>query len=300
VYYGRREETEIVHLAEEILRYRRVVEEREGMADAGFIETSLSRAIWKCCERAFLRQRLTCIFGESQIGKTTAVIEYQRRHNHGETYYLRMPTRGVLGDLFEALAHMLGIPTGQKHRTLRRRIMESFDDRNLIIIDEAHQCLSTHYGGAGVSSLEFLREIHDERHCGMVICGTNVLRDGILRGSNSRILRQLWLRCHAPLYLPNIPTPEQMAEFSRAFKLEPAADKFTTTDWEDEWGHKHHTRENQIKLQEKVLLEHGLGRWISILQEAADDARQAGVRITWGRVIAAHARFAMMETVSEL
>ena len=52
------------------------------------------------------------------------------------------------------------------------RMFESFDDRMLLIVDEAHQCLYSKGEARGARTIEFIRELFDARKCGVIICGT--------------------------------------------------------------------------------------------------------------------------------
>jgi DNA transposition AAA+ family ATPase len=296
---GRREEGQLDNLVEAIRRFRRIVEEPDARMATSFIETDLTRRIMTCCAKAFARKKLTFIWGESQIGKSVTLTEYARCHNHGETYLIRMPTGGTLGVLLMELANVLGIPAQQRTHELRRRIIESFDDRTLLIVDECHQAFLTQRAESGTVSMEFLREIYDRRKCGMVLCGTYAFRDAICKGPHARILRQLWLRRYAPLTLPAQPSPQDLGLFAAAFGLEPAPDKpievkMLVTDpngAEKQITHK----DNPFRLQADVITKDGLGHWVAILQEAKDLATEKSTRITWGRVIIAHSIFAAME-----
>jgi hypothetical protein len=295
LFTGRREESELGPIIESIESLRRSVEEVMGHTSTGFIRTRLTDMIWRTCRRALLKHKLTFIFGESQIGKTTAITEFSRDRSNGLTTFVRMPTRGALGDFLEEVALRLGIPTQQKFRELRRRIIESFDERMLLIVDECHQCFSSHYSNRSLASLEFCREIHDRRKCGVVLVGTNVLRDGITRGPHSRLLRQLWLRGFAPLQLPDVPSPANLADFAKAFELDPAEEKIINLNYTDEQDAKRTIKCNPLELQTEVVTQWGLGRWLSILQQAAEDAKDESKPLTWGRVIRAHAQFSELE-----
>ena len=229
------------------------------------------------------------LIGPSGIGKTTALDAYATAHNHGETMMVRMPTRGGLGDLLSEFAFRLSISRKEKYCDLRRRVLDSFDKKNLIIIDECHQCLTSDYSSRALASLEFLREIWDRRKCGMVLCGTNTFRDSL---KSNLILRQLWLRGYRPLQLPKIPSQANLAEFARHYGLVPASDREIEVQTDDEdTGKKRAIRGNPLKLEEKTVTTFGLGRWLSILDDASEAAREAGVRISWGRVIAAAEAF---------
>ena len=233
------------------------------------------------------------IWGESQIGKTTALLAgYKPRHNHGETVYVRMPTGGSLDSFLRELAEVLGIPTGNRGEDLRRRIISSFDDRMLLIVDEVHECLSEHYSAKrGMRTLNFLREIHDRRNCGIVLSATNVFRDAMLRGPHARNLRQLWLRGMTPLQLPDRPCKADLDAFARAYGLGPAPDEASAVNvtFTDDGGEERRQKvvQNPAGLQAAVIKEFGLGRWNMVLAEASDYARERRKPIAWAAVISA-------------
>lgn len=288
---GRRNDSEgsLRNLAESVRELRQRVEETAPRGRAAFIETSLTKRIWGACAAALRRQKLTFIFGPSQIGKSTAIAEYAARHNHGETIMVRMPTRGALGDFLEELAIRIGISPQSKTKELRRRIIESFDDRTLLIVDECHECLRSHYSDRALATLDFIREIYDRRRCGVVLVGTDVFRAGV---RSIKILKQLWLRGYRPLQLPAAPTPANLVDFAKAFGLDPAPDRNITVEHEatDDSGRttQETVRGNPSAIQAKVITTYGLGRWLNILEDAAESAADAGKRNTWGRVILAH------------
>lgn len=280
--------------------FRKITEAREQQTQSGFIPTRLTKRIWEACRKALLRQKIIFIFGESQIGKTEALQEYQRQHNHGETIYVRMPTRGALGLFLQALAVALDIPPQQKTGQLMERIMASIDSRMLLIVDECHQSVQGGASYRGAASLDFAREIYDRKKCGLVLCGTNVFRDEIAKGGHAKMLRQLWLRRLAPIYLPDRPSAEDLDTFAIAFGLPPAPDEairvsLRLIDSRGEEVTKSHT-DNPRALQDSVIAADGLGLWIAMLQEASDLAREAKRPISWGAVLKAHAEFKAMET----
>jgi len=298
---GRRE-AGLGQLCASITAYRDYFERESKAVKSGFIETTLTQAIHRICRRALIRHRIAFIFGESQVGKTTALEEYARANNHGETVFARMPTGGSMSNFLEELAIALGISAQQKEKELRRRIISAFDARMLLIIDECHQCFRSQYSNRSILSLEFAREIHDKRKCGLVLCGTNIFRDEIKRGRNAGILRQLWLRMLAPLQLPDMPTAGQLAVFAAAYHLPPAPQRNLKVRTQELIGDDMQDVErttNPFELQMQTVKSDGLGRWIAILQEASDLAAEKNQRITWGHVIAAHAVFKAMETIEE-
>lgn len=301
---GRREPEQLKNLVTAITKFRDIEEERAGHAETGFIETAISRRVFSACRRAFLRRKIVFIWGESQIGKTTALCEYARQHNHGETIYVRMPTGGSLDSFMRELATVLGIPTGNRAEDLRRRIIECFDDRMLLVVDEVHECLSEHYSQRrGIRTLNYIREIFDRRGCGVVLSATNVFRDALLRGPHARNLRQLWLRGMAPLQLPDRPGKPDLEAFAAAYGLGPAPEEMVAvrvTTYDTDGKEKRNLLQHDpAKLQAKVIAEYGLGRWNMILQEASDLARERRKPITWSAVVSAWHNFEMMQQLTE-
>lgn len=287
VFTGRRDEGSIENFARAVREVRLRVEETAPRKDAQFIETNLSRSIWNTCGTALRRQKLSFVFGPSQIGKTTALAAFAEAHNHGETVLVRMPTHGNLHDLIQEMAFRLGISYG-RHHEMRRKIIESFDDRTLLLVDECHQCLHSQRSERALASLEFLREIYDRRRCGMVLCGTDIFATGL---RSSKVLRQLWLRGYRPLQLPAVPRPADLAAFSRAFGLKPAPNEEHLVYVAGADDGRVTLKRNPYSLERDTVTRHGLGRWISILEDARDMAEEAGKPISWGWVIKAHAQF---------
>jgi hypothetical protein len=253
----------------------------------------LTKELFRICRRAFERRRIYFVFGESQIGKSTALARYAETHNHGETILIRMPTRGAMLDLLEELAIRLGISTQQRRADLKRRIIDSFDEKMLLIVDEIHQGLSVGSERAA-ASLEFIREIYDRRKCGVVLCGTDLARTAILSGPHAHILRQLWLRKSGVLALPKEPSAQQLETFARAFGLDAAPDrdlKIEHTYFSLDGNEVTATlKSNPLAIQGRVIKDAGLGQWIRLLEDARDTAKEKGQRVTWGRVLIAYAQ----------
>ncbi len=289
----------VMPMAKAVCDLRKRIGETEAAMGTGFVETPLTRRIFKAARAAYAKRRVVFIFGDSQIGKTSAVSEYARRHNHGETIVVRMPTRGALTHLLWELAYRLNIPQKLRENELRQRIFSCFDSSTLLIVDEAHQCMmGRNIGDVGHGALEFVRELHDRRKCGVVLVGTQVLKEGILQ---SKVLSQLWRR-RSPgsvIQLPSMVPAADLVEFAHAFSLEPAPDrdmrvKFMSTalDGED--------RENAItmnpaKLQDDIVRREGLGSWIRLLEDARDMAAEKKRPVSWGAVITQYCLAQAME-----
>lgn len=253
-------------------------EERKSSRRLPFIETSLSDRIWQVCDRAREFQRIAFLFSDAQIGKTEALQEYQRRNNHGSTIYVEVPTGGTLTIFCHKLAERLKIGTTQRFLDLRRRILESFDDRMLLIVDEAHRAIpSPTVSMRSLDTIEFIREIFNERKCGVVFCATNVFRDAMEQGAVQLILKQTRRRRLCSMPLPTEPSPADLNTFSAAYGLPPASGRAK-------------------ELQDRVIENEALGMWLLILRIANKLASSRKKNLTWEHVIHAEAGLKAMET----
>lgn len=269
-------EGNLQNVVDEIVAFFKLHDERSKGRKLPFIETALARRIWKVCDAALEYQRIGFIFGDTQIGKTEALLKYRDDHNHGSTIYVSVPTGGSATLFLAALARALRISPQQKEKELIRRIFDAFDDRMLLIVDEAHQCLYSKGEARGARTLEFVRELFDARKCGVVICGTNVFRDEMETGRFAGILKQAKRRRLVALQLPSAPTADDLQAFAAAYDLAPASGE-------------------ALALQSDVIRDEGLGFWLTLLRMAAKVATTKKARMSWPGVIRAHAGLKELE-----
>lgn len=261
-----------------ILRLQKITTERSGAARAPFIETPISRRISKVCEAALTYQRILFMYGDSQIGKSRALLEYTRTHNHGQTIYVRMPTRGTLGEFIRALARVLRIGSLQRDFQIKERIFQSIDSNMLLIVDQCHECFRGKYSNAGLASLLFCMEIFDRSECGLVLSGTGDFEKGMMDNRNAEEMKQLLRRGFPkPLRLPAKPDRKSLDAFSSHYGLPPAT-----------------THAEGLALQTEIIKEHDLGIWLTCLQSGARIAKKANESMTWDHVKLAHAGFLKM------
>lgn len=278
-------------LLDAIAALKKVEDARGSHVTSGFIQTRLAREIHGRCMKALHRQRITYVFGDSQIGKTESLLEVQRTNPPGQVVYVETPTGGNVTHFIYALAKQFAIPTKQGAKAgLRDRVIESFDSRMLLIVDEAHRCLRP--GSiSGLETFSFIRELWNRRKCGIVIALTNEGRDQFLHGPHAAQLAQLWRRRITPLQLPNVPPDDDAALFARAYGLPAAADDLVTirVTIHDSAGREQTVNhaDSPLRLQRHVLKTEGLGVWIGILQDASDMASEQKKAITWGAVLKA-------------
>jgi DNA transposition AAA+ family ATPase len=257
------------NVCKEIEQFRALHEERARGRKLPFIETNLAKKIWKYCDACLEFQRIGFIIGDSQIGKTTALAKYQQDHNHGQTIYVRMPAGGVRGIFLVTLATALRINPRAPEKDMIRRIMECFDDRMLLVIDEVHQTVIRENSMLGVRTIELIREIYDNTGCGVVLCGTHVFDREMEVGRFQQVFLQLKRRRLAKLTLPASPSVADLNTFSRAYGLAPAEG-------------------DALKLQTEMIREEALGMWLCLLRMGAKIASKRGKPMAWGHVLAAH------------
>lgn len=267
-------EAKLDGVVDAIVSFRTLLEKRSTGKKLHFIPTELTSQIWSACAAALEFQRLVCIWGDSQIGKSIALMAYQQAHNHGETIYLRMPTPCSMSNFLSELADSLRINPQQPVKELRRRILSAFDDRMLLIVDETHQAMFNKRRGN--HPLEFLRELHDRRGCGVVLCGTNVFRDEMERGYLADIMRQTKRRRLISLQLPDRPSRACLNAFSAAYGLPPASGPAR-------------------KLEHEVIQEEALGMWLALLRMGTKTAAQRKEEFNWSHVLAAHSALRLLE-----
>lgn len=271
-------EGNLENVCKEILAFKALYEQRSIGRKLQRIETALTKRIWKVCDAALQYQRIAFIIGETQVGKTEALTWYRDSHNHGSTIYVTVPTGGTLGAFLVNFATALRINPQAREKELRRRIMAAVDDRMLVIVDEVHRVIRASGNSTrSLETIEFLRELFDDTHCGMVLCATNVFRAAMDEQSGmSEILKQTKRRRLCTLQLPDRPTVEDLNTFAEAYGLAPA-------------------REEALQLQTEVVRDEALGMWLTLLRMAAKVANQRQKKMTWDHVIAAHAGLRSLE-----
>lgn len=252
-----------------ILDFKKFTEETQRSSRRRFHSIRAAREIFERCDLARKYARVSFIYGEPQIGKSTALEEYTRTHNHGETVYVRLPAGCDYSTFMEELAIALRISPQQKTREIRRRVVRCFSPKMLLIIDEAHQLF---LNGMQAKSVEFIREIYDRCKMGLVICGTKALADEIQRGRHKALFRQLNLRgIGKGVVLPDRPLKADLNAIAKSYNLAPAAEA------------------RALQVESDVIRTDGLGFWCTILEAAESLAHNRKQKMTWLHVIDAHA-----------
>jgi DNA transposition AAA+ family ATPase len=260
----------ITGLCKTVEGYRDLYEQRRAINKADFVETSIYQEMKAACDTALAYQTIYPIYGDSQLGKTTALEKIRDRDKFGRTILVPMPAMGHIGKFLIALNKALRESTKARGDQLWNRPMEVIRSSHLLIIDEIHETtVSPGRGVARVNTLEYIRRLWDATKCGLVLCGTNVFRDEVETGTHAALLEQLRRRGLPPLQLPSVLPQGDMDAIARAYGLPPAPDAV------------HEKREALVKTT-------GLRAYVTFLKMAAKKADKADRKITWGDFMSAH------------
>lgn len=263
---------------EKVAKFRRLTEERQKRKAIGFVETSTWKKIEAVCRQALNAQMPAFIYGPSQMGKTTCLLEFARRNNHGTTKYIRMPASPSFSFFVKTVAMSCSISS--QHSTvehLRERVCHALDSRNLLIVDEFHQALVTVSDRRAAQIMEFIREIYDRTGCGIVLSATRVGEAEVERGRNAGVYDHLSRRGMAKLVLPDMPPASDIRKIAAAFGLPAPEGRILDT----------------IR---SMLKTSGLGMYVKYLQSAHVLATSRSEKPTWDTFAAVHDGMAALAT----
>lgn len=229
----------------------------------GIIETEVKKTVFQACTAALNDGMPAFIYGASQIGKTTALMEFQRLHNHGRTVYLRMGSGWTRARLVRELALRFGNGVkATKCWALEDAIFGSLTRYNLLIIDEFHLALETCTEASSKAIMEFIREVYDRTGCGLVMSATKVGLAGLEGGRNQMLFDQLRRRGVVRVVLPDSPPTRDINTIARSFELTlPTGDVLAG-----------------IK---RLIKERGLGVFIKYLQKAYALSKAKKEPLSW-------------------
>ena len=229
----------------------------------GIIDTEVKQTVFRACQAALNDGMPAFIYGASQIGKTTALMEFQRLNNHGRTVYLRMGSGWTRPRLVRELALKFGNGVkATKCWALEDAIFGSLTRYNLLIIDEFHLALETSSEASAKAIMEFIREIYDRTGCGLVLSGTKVGIEGIEAGKNKLLFDQLRRRGVVKVVLPDAPPVRDINQIARTFEL-------PLPTGED------------LKRVKALIQARGLGVFLKYLQKAYAVTRKTKSPLTW-------------------
>jgi hypothetical protein len=233
-----------------------------------FVETRFARRVWQTINYARKYGKITFVFGESQIGKTSAILEYQRRTEGA--HYVRMPSSPTLRLFVHDFAAALGAPERLTFPQRRRYIFNRLSRSDVVIVDEAHQAILTERGlnPTQAKIFEFIREVYDLVGCGITLCSTNVFETEMTSGALSGVLAQCNRRSLVTFHCPSRPSAADLSKFAEAHGLPEITDEAKAE-------------------QADVVKRECLGVWLTVLRMGCEIAASQGRDVQWSDVVKA-------------
>lgn len=230
-----------------------------------YCETSTWRKIKMACDMALNDGLPAYIYGDSQIGKSAALERYCALNGKGYALYVRLESSPTKKGVIKAIAEALGMNAIQNEETLKARIKNKLDTKYLLIVDELHQALISAGERTGIRIIELLREIRDVSGCGVVMCGTRVLKDRLQDSENEKIYGQFAKRGLLKIMVQTMPTQDDMTIICGKFGLKPP------------------TGEVELMIS-SMIKANGIGRFINLLKYTAKFCRsqKEPIPLTWG------------------
>lgn len=246
-----------------IRAFKAVELEEQQKKNIGIIDTEVKQAVFRACDAALGDGMPAFIYGASQIGKTTALLEYQRLHNHGRTVYIRMGSNWTKARFVRELAkHFNNGIKATKCWALEDAIFGSLNRYNLLIVDEFHLALETTGDLSAKEIMEFIREIYDRTGCGLVMSSTKVGLEGLEGGKNRLLFDQLRRRGVVKVVLPDAPPLRDIYTIARSFDLpQPTGD--------------------DLRSIKHIIQTRGLGVFLKYLQKAYAVTKKRKVELSW-------------------
>ena len=200
--------------------FKKVELEEMKKKNVGLIETEVKQTVWRCCDAALNDGMVSFIYGRTRIGKSVALQAYQREHNHGQTVYIEMGSGWTRARFVRELARKFGNGVkATKAWALEDAIFDTLKRSNLLIVDEFHKALTTIGEKQSATVLEFIRDVRDKTHCGLVLCATKVGMERFETGENKQTFEQLIGRSIIKAVLPDRPPVRDLNTIAKAFEL---------------------------------------------------------------------------------
>lgn len=257
-----------------IEKYRADLEQRTRSKKTPFIKTALFEELRENCDLARSFAKIVCLWGESQIGKTTNLKQIASEDRDGLTLYVEIMPGAREADLITSLCQKLRLSSRQRTAELRLNIARELRKAALrgpllLIVDEGARAGGKRiYGGGGFACLEFIRWLHDTVGFGVLFCGTNLTRDQLADADHEKYLNQFNRRCLRKVQLPDIPSRADLNAFARHYGLDPAVG-------------------DARKVEKAIIATHGLGVWLTLFPLAQERAASDRKGMTWEHVLRA-------------
>ena len=269
------------NIVKTIREFKKIELEEAKKKNIGAIRTEVFETVWRCCDAALNDGMVSFIYGKPRIGKSFALQAYQLEHNHGQTIYIEMGSGWTRTRFVRELARKFGNGVkATKSWALEDAIFDTLRRSNLLIVDEFHKALTTTGEKQSATVLEFIRDIRDKTHCGLVLCATKVGMERFETGANKQTFEQLIGRSIIKAVLPDRPPVRDLNTIARTFELPiPVGD--------------------DLKRVKSLVSAYGLDRLFAYLQKTYAITKKVKQPMTWeafGKVMNGYLSLANMKT----
>jgi len=195
-------------------------------AQAGYVETLVTKRITDLLDYALAGDikggKMAIIAGATGRSKSVAVRHWCENNNHGRSCYLDSPESGGYHAFLTELCRRFRINSGRKTADMRDRIFKTFNRRRMLIVDEANRLMpGSHQNIPRI--FEFIRRLHDTRHCGVAVILNPAAYQNMNSGAMVGYFEQFLGRAE-PLVIPEQVFREECEEVCKAFVSRPAKD----------------------------------------------------------------------------
>jgi len=241
--------------------FRKTSDNEVRLANAGFIATSIACTIHQVCDNALHDGMPAFIYGASQIGKTRSLLEYVRKANTSSVKYLRCRsgmTKCRLARLLGEVCHLRNLRQLSSNEIIDG-VASSLNSSSLLILDEFHMMTETVSSDVSRQLVEYVREIYDLTHCGIVTAATKIGLIDLEEGPNRLLFDQFRRRGILKVSLPDVPPVKDINAFAKHFGLPiPHGD--------------------ELKYLKTLIRSRGLGVFVAYLSKASAKVKQANER----------------------
>lgn len=184
-------------------------EKAKAATESAFLLTPTAKRVFQACDLAKESRTPVFLTGPSHIGKTTALLEWAKRNNHGRTIYVRMEAAGGLGRVMQVICERVGQSPKCSRDKMRNGLYNALSSDMTLLIDEFHLLLHTYRIGSFIECAEFIRDIYDKVQCGIVLSMTDFGREKVIRDRKVE-LEQIIRRGAHKIRLHSEPTVEDV------------------------------------------------------------------------------------------
>ena len=218
-----RYEGSIANVADAIAAARERARRR---VSVGFVETPVTRRIAEAIDYAHTMSAMVVIRGDTGRSKTATAGMWHSEHNHGTSFYCELEERMTYARFLRKVARAMGASASGSSDGYRAYVERRLGRNRTLIVDEAGHLYNERRPDP--SAFDFLRTVHDQTHCGLVLIFTLPYWSTITRGRIAPFFEQFLGRVSYELEIPaDTVFAEEVdaicAEFCRRAGCEPDA-----------------------------------------------------------------------------